>query len=107
MTECDKIITKFSELLTKSEERVSIFSKTMSDCTQMIDNLTNEYTTQLDKLQKSRDELLIQNKILIENSRKDKEMYDKLSNKHEKLVDELINMSRFKHSASENNININ
>ena len=107
MTECDKIITKFSELLTKSEERVSIFSKTMSDCTQMIDKITNEYTTQLDKLQKSRDELLIQNKILIENSRKDKDMYDKLSNKHEKLVDELINMSRFQHSASENNININ
>ena len=53
------------------------------------------------------DELLIQNKILIENSRKDKEMYDKLSNKHEKLVDELINMSRFQRSASENNININ
>ena len=45
--------------------------------------------------------------IIIENSRKDKDMYDKLSNKHEKLVDELINMSRFQHSASENNININ
>ena len=73
----------------------------------MIDKITNEYTTQIDKLQKSRDELLIQNKILIENSRKDKEMYDKLSNKHEKLVDELINMSRFQRSASENNININ
>ena len=71
------------------------------------DKITNEYTTQLDKLQKARDELLIQNKILIENSRKDKDMYDKLSNKHEKLVDELINMSRFQHSASEHNININ
>ena len=106
MTDCDRILKQFSELLIKSEDRMNTVSKTVSDCVIMVNKITNEYTTQLDKLQKIRDEIVLQNKILIENSQRDKDMYDKLNDKYSKVVDTLVDANRQYRTASENNITI-
>lgn len=103
MDKCQEIVEKFSEILIKSEERIDRTNTMVSKCVEMMDKLTAEYCKQIEALQESRDEILSQNKILIENARNDRDKYELLSKRYDTLIERLFTMIG---KNSENNINV-
>ena len=63
--EYEEVINKVVHLLDQSENRIDRTNEMICKMVSTIDTLTNEYTTQLSKLQEVRDELVGQNKALI------------------------------------------
>lgn len=102
VSKLDIIIGKFSELLEKSELRIDSTNKMISECLSIITSLKNEYCKHIGKLQESRDELISQNKKLIEENCLLLSKVDKMNTRLDTLVDKIINMKDGK-----NLINVN
>lgn len=100
----DDIITMLSRLIEKSEDRIDRTNEMIHKCVILIDKLSGEYVTQLSKLQKARDHVLEENKLILKQMEDRNKEYEVLNKKYDMLVDKMLNINS---RTSENNINVN
>lgn len=101
----DKIITAFSQLLIKSEERIDRTNNMIVNGLTMIDHLSKEYTSHLNALRNARDKLIEENKALASSVENLTLQLNDASKRYESLLNRLIDVTTAK-SKSENNFNI-
>ena len=100
----DKIITAFSQLLIKSEERIDRTNNMIVNGLTMIDHLSKEYTSHLNALRDARDKLIDENRLLASSVEKLTEQLNDASTRYDSLLNRLIDLTG--KSKSENNSNI-
>lgn len=92
-----ELVDKITILLIRSEERIDKTNEMVSKCVSVIDKLTNEYTRQIEKLQAVRDDMIEENKTLLN-------MIQKSEDKYERLLDRTLTLANA--NKSENNISV-
>lgn len=93
----NELVDKITILLIRSEERIDKTNEMVSKCVSVIDKLTNEYTRQIEKLQAVRDDVIEENKTLLN-------IIQKSEDKYERLLDRTLTLANA--NKSENNISV-
>lgn len=98
----NSFISKLEELLIKSEERIDRTNDMVCKCVNVVNQLTQEYSTHINKLQESRDEILKQNGALLQHIQNLQKEIDNGNKRFDSVLNRLFSMG----NNSENNITV-